>query len=294
MPTLPPDTSLTFEQVILRVAEECGLAYYDPSSADTPAAIPQDRQVLDKFKRAVNDGMDRLARAYPKWTCLRPQVSFSLAPAGDGPLNIPNAATVAAGDTTPDASIYRLPWYILSQPLNSWHWGSQSSSFSGYARVTTPEEVDRLHRSASATSYPQLAAIIPSPIRGDAGSDRQTKAVRFWPAPNEAFLVTARFLVTPGKMVDLQDRHIFGASHDQTVVAFAVWCFKEHDAKDPGMRATYESRANRALAESIRIDQESVPQDLGSMGDPGADDRVFRQVNPGLDVVTSSMTGVFS
>lgn len=287
MPTLPPDSSLTFKDLILRVAEECGLAYYDPSDADSPAAIPVDRQILDLIKRSVNDGIDRMARAYPKWTSLRPQVQIVMTPDADGPLNLNNPVTGEA-----DASIYRLPWYITGRPVNGWQWSSQDSGFSGFARDVTPEEVDHFQRSQSGTGYPRLAAIVPSLIKGDAGADRQTKAVRFWPTPDQAYIVTGRFLVHAAKMVGLEDRHIFGASHDQTVLAFALWAFKEHDAKDPAMRSTYEARAMRALAESVKIDQESVQLDGGRMTDPDLVSGSYRQINPGVDLVTSSMTGV--
>lgn len=290
MPTFPPDTSLSFQDIILRVAEEAGFAFYDSSSPDTPAAIPQDRQILDKIKRSINDGIDRMARAYPKWTSLRPQVSFALAPNGDGPLNIPNNLTLAAGGTTNDPSLYRLPWYITGRPVNGWQWSSQGSNFAGFAKDVSPEELDFRQRASQTASFPLMAAIVPSSMKGDPGSDRQTKAVRFWPSPDQAYLVTARFLVYPAKLVALQDRHIFGAAHDQTVLAFALWALKEHDAKDAGMRATYQARAANALAESIRIDQEGVQLDLGMMTDPNLTAKPFRYVNPGVDVVTSSMT----
>ena len=125
MPTLPPDTSLTFQDLILRVAEETRFAKYDDSNPNSPAQIPTDRGILDKIKRAINDGISLMARDYPKWTSLRPQVSFLMSTDGTGPLNLPNPIT---GE--PDPSIYRLPWYITGRPINGWHWVSTASNFS--------------------------------------------------------------------------------------------------------------------------------------------------------------------
>lgn len=286
MPNLAPDTSMTYRDVILRVAEESDYAFYDPSSPDSPADIPQDRQILDKIKRAVNDGIDRLARAMPKCFALRPQFSFDMSPTGQSPFSLLNPLN---GQN--DGQYYRLPYYINSRPIQGWQWSSQTSNFAGFAQDCDPEQLDRQARTAAISSYPTLASMVPYGPTGDTG-DRQTKAVRFYPAPDQNYRITARFLITPPKMVDLSDRHIFGASHDQTVVAFALWSFMEHDAKDPAMRATYEARANRALAESIAIDRENAQVSLGSMNDPGINQYGYRAINPGVDIVTSSMTSV--
>src|SRR4051812_40989351 len=119
MPTLPPDTSLSYRDLILRTAEEAGFGYYDSSSPDSLADIPIDRGILDKMKRSVNDGCQRLARAWPKCSALRPPVSFVMDVDGTGPLNLPNALTIASGASTGDPSIYRLPWYITGgRPVN--------------------------------------------------------------------------------------------------------------------------------------------------------------------------------
>jgi len=298
MPTLPPDTSLTFQDLILRVAEETRFAKYDDSNPNSPAQIPTDRGILDKIKRAINDGISLMARDYPKWTSLRPQVSFVMSTDGTGPLNLPNPIT---GE--PDPSIYRLPWYITGRPINGWHWVSTASNFSGFAVDCDPERIDHLQRSTQTSSYPRVASIVPSISKGDTGADRQTKAVRFWPSPDQAYQVTARFLVHPSPMIELQDRHIFGASHDQTVLAYSVWCFKRNDAKDPGLRSEYRARVYGdgttmnigALAASIKIDQESVPASMGVMADPSINQsKSGRYVNPGLDVNTGSMTPVFA
>lgn len=295
MPTLPPDTSLTFEQVVLRVAEEAGLAFYDSSSPNSKAAIPRDGQVLDLIMRKVNDGIEEMARAYPKWTSLRPQVTLTLSPTGTGPLSLPNLQ----GDN--DGSIYRLPWYVTGRPIDGWNFADPASNFAGFVRDVAPEIVDHYHRMAKTSAYPQFASIIPSPAKGDVGQDRQLRAVRIWPSPDRAYTLTARFRVTSPRMVSLQDRHIFGSSHDMTVVAFGLWALKQHDAKDPMMRETYRKRVygdpttNQpgALAESIRIDQEAVQDVTAYMTDPGIDRSPRgRYVNPGLDIVTSSMVPV--
>ena len=248
-------------------------------------------------KRSINDGLDLMARAYPKWSSLRPQVELTLDASGNSPHNYIDPAT-----NTRDAALYRLPWYVSGRCVSGWNWSATASNFGGVALDVEPERVERLRRSGTSTGYPQFAAVIPCapPALADQGPDRQGRAVRFWPTPDQAYRVTGRFMVACPKLARLDDRHIFGASHDQTVLAFAVWAFKRHDAKDPSMRETYKQRvfgdgspANvGALYESIRIDQESVPQGLGQMGDPGLG-RVGRQyVNPGIDYNTTSMSSV--
>lgn len=272
----PPDTSLTFRELLTRVAEECDWAYYDPNNPDSPADIPRDRQLLDKMKRGVNDGLRRLYRAY-SWSFLRPAVSIPLTTDGAGPFNIDS-----------DATMYALPWNVQGRPLNGWQWGLTDQTISGKAADCSIEAVNLKHLSVNSIGYPQMIGLAPFPQSGDSG-DRQRYYFRVWPTPQDAYTVQATFLQTPIAMVQLTDRHVAGAMHDETVLAFALLAVKEHDAKDPAMRQTYKDRADRALAESIRVDQENVPRSIGRMSDPSIEyGGTRRYVRPGLDYVNGA------
>lgn len=280
-----PDSSLTFGEVILRVAEESGWAKYDPNSADSPAAIPTERQLLDKLKRAVNDGATELARAYPKFAGLRPVLTLQLFPDGDGPDNLPS-------ETYPngDPSTYRLPWYVQSRPVGPWVWGIDGQTISGEAEDVSIDRVNRKHLSIRSSGFPVMAGVAPCDPPAlaetqDGGSDRRTWKVRVWPNPQQAFFFRARFVVATPRMAQLTERHVFGAAHDQTLISFAMWHLKRHDARDPALVATYQQRKDEALAASIRYDQEFVPKTLGRLRDPAAERTEGRRYfHPGLDM----------
>ena len=77
---MAPDSTLTYKDLLIRVAEAAGIAsYINPAdAADNTAQVPTDPHNLDLCKRAVNDGLDQFYLSNPRWSFLKPTVSLSL------------------------------------------------------------------------------------------------------------------------------------------------------------------------------------------------------------------------
>jgi hypothetical protein len=259
--TIGPDTSMTFRDAILRVAEAAGLA--DNVNAAT-VGIPTDTGDLDIVKRAVWDGAELFYRGlnpatgkvHP-WTFLRPMVELICDPAGTGPDNIEN-----------DPAKMRLPWNVTGRPSGTWVWKVASGGWGGNVIDTHIERLERMHVLGTITGCPEYAAIGVAKDQKVNVTDRQGWYVHVYPTPDLAYVMRARFLLTPRKLLELDDRHIAGALHDQTLVSAAVWAFKRRDAKDRATRESYREDFEEAMLASIKHDEMNVPKTLGRLEDP--------------------------
>ena len=145
-----PTSALSFYDLILRVAERAGMAYYG-SDGQGKALVPIDAYNLDKCKRIVNDGI-RLFTSNPPsggWKWQERIASVVLDPDGTGGDNI---------DSDPAR-------YILPQ-----HFGGQVDGPITYAKLTNnaglidwvhPSTIDALRSNTITTSYPYLAGTRP-------------------------------------------------------------------------------------------------------------------------------------
>lgn len=281
------DTSMTFRDLILRVAEAGNMCDY-PEGEANEAAIPVDRHDLDLCKRSVRDGLEQFYRANKAWTFLQPEVTMTLSTDGTG------AANIAA-----DPCRYRLPWYTNGASSGSLVWSNGAGNYGGAVILTNFERL----AAASATNpnltgFPQLACILPAPL-GVAVTvgDRQGWELRIWPKPNEAYTLKARFRVFPRRLEDLDERHVAGAPHDQTIVSYAIWTLKRRDAEtNPGVLATYKAEAEQGLKQSMILDAPNIPRLLGRSRDTGIVEdmigRAGRTLPTGFWNGTSTYNGV--
>lgn len=254
------DTSMTFRDMILRVAEAGNMCDY-PEGAANEAAIPTDRHDLDLCKRSVRDGLEQFYRAHKKWSFLHPEVTLTMSVDGTGAANI-----------QADPSRMRLPWYTNGASSGSITWRSSAGSYGGQVTLTNPERVRAAAATAPAqTGHPQLACILPSPMGVPVTTgDRQGWELRVWPKPSEAFTLTASFRVFPRRLEDLEERHVAGAPHDQTIVSYAIWTLKRRDAEtNPGVLKVYKEEALEGLKQSILLDAPNAPRLLGRSYDSG-------------------------
>lgn len=247
---------MTFRDLILRVAEELGVAFYDPTGTDNSAQIPQDPHDLDVCKRAVNDGYQLLRRSYSKWNCLQQIVTFTLSTDGSAP------ETIAA-----DTSRYALPWYVTGRPLGDWSWDDGTGTYAGRCIDTDIESVMRSNSGSTTTGPPLMAAV--TTIPESLVTQGRMWEVRFYPTPNLAFRVRANFRCEPVPLKELDQRHVFGAQHDQTLVACAVWTAKKRDLQDADLREMFKGEYETAVAQSIGLDRDlQGPRTLGVTEDP--------------------------
>lgn len=255
--TYPPDTSLTLEDLILRVAERAGCASYDSTTGK--ATVPTSAHDYDKCLRAVNDGIEMIYRANPSWSFLDQQLSFVMDTAGTGPLNIDS-----------DPARYRMPWYITTPPKESWGIARGSGNTMYRFQIVNRQKVTwaRGTGGVTGTGGDSIGPPLMAAVDQHAGADRRAWEMIFYPDPDSAYTIEATFRVFAPKMVTKTDRHVMGAAHDQTVVDAAFWAMKRVDCKEQGLLRQYEAMFKESLAQSIRLDQQFNPRNLGQVTDP--------------------------
>lgn len=89
--------TLSFQDLIIRVAEFLGIAYYG-AAGDQAAAVPTNTHDLDLCQRLVNDGYRKFTNANPNWTFLTPLFTITFAPAYRGTAQSGTNTTIT--DTT--------------------------------------------------------------------------------------------------------------------------------------------------------------------------------------------------
>jgi hypothetical protein len=250
------DTSLTFQDFILRTAEKVGLCDYPTGGV---ASIPLD---LDRCKRAVNDGIEMIYRAYPKWTFLSQVIEITTSVDGSGPTNIEN-----------DPARYVLPWYVTGQPNKDPVWSNTpTAGWGGAARLIDYNQVllmrARSTNGVNGTVYTGWPRFCATTTYEPSNGGRRGWELILYPNPNLAFLLRMDFRVFAPKMIDLTDRHVMGAQHDQTLIDAAAWAFKRDDSKDPADKAMYKQEFEESVKQSIAIDLENAPKTLGPVTDP--------------------------
>lgn len=256
------DSGMTYEQLIVRVAEAAGIASY----ATGPAAIPTRAHDLDLCKRMVNDGYQRFLngiraggkRPYTAWTFLKPLYTFTLDPAGTGPTN------VAA-----DAARYRLSVPVVAHPASFTIKDPDSTASATTCAVTG---IDRVWASLSATvsvGRPVIAAM--APLAADRPGDAPGWEVVFWPRPDKAYTATARFRLQPRTLVALEERHVAGMEHDQTIIALAIAAMKAKNRSEDVQAARDD--ADALMDASIALDMQRQPATAGPMLDPSVGGR---------------------
>lgn len=216
----------------------------------------------DLLDLAVRDGTDEFYRAH-KWSFDSQFVEFTLAPAGDGPLNI-NA----------DPTRILLPPYIESLPQTSVLFKGPGTNPGGRARVRHMDEVaTRAYQDPISMGFPEAVGCEYNATLRAGLSERGGIELRVWPKPDQAYVLGFRSRIGAIPFVVDSQRGQWPQGHDATVVAFAVREFFRHDRnpEDAGQgRAIAQAQAdvNEALETSVRIDNEDYrPGVMGAAGE---------------------------
>jgi len=248
------DTSATFRKLQLDLAVEVGLAEYDATTGK--ADVPTDAEGLRLIKASVNEGLKRLARAWPKWSRLEHRVQITFDTDGAGALNINN-----------EAHRYRLPPFITSSPKGNWTFIDSASVYTQIVHTSYDQVRRYIASSGQTTGTPTISGM--KPYEPEAGDDRQGFEVIFWPIPSTAYTVEAQFRVVVHDLIDDFARHPFGAEHDLAILKCAVESFRRRDEEDPQAYARAKQDMLEAIAESIELDKQlEVPRRLGPLSDP--------------------------
>jgi len=147
-------SALTFQDVIIEVAELVGVADYDDGGAGA-ATLPTDAHDLEKVKRVITNAIRQFMYTdVPQptgfWRWRKRILSIAMEPDADGPLNIEG-----------DAGRYKLPYDFNGTPQGQITYGPQSNNgatinWVSEQRIRQARELDTDY-----SGYPTWAAIRP-------------------------------------------------------------------------------------------------------------------------------------
>lgn len=255
------DGSLNFGDIMLRVAVALNIATYS-TGTNNSAALPTDPNRLSRLKRVTNDGARKFCNStrHPienttqRWTWLQPRVEIDFKTAGDGPMQ---------WGADPTRAI--LPLGVCSAPKGQISWkNTDDNNGAGQVYNVSHDQVELLAaRNPTLTGPPLYCTVKPgtSPKLGN----RPGLELHIYPKPDRNITVGARFRIAPVEMIDLAERGIWPAVHDDTVIAFAIAAWKLEDGDDSG-----EARAIALLANSFDLDKEMHPKSLGQLSGSGS------------------------
>ena len=247
----------TLGDLMLDLAEEVGLARYTDENGDKiEMALPTDPTILSKLRRRVNAGymqflsgidpVNGADKRYSKWAFLEREVPIKLDPTGTGPFNV-------AGD----AGRYRLPAGVRCRPKSAWMLDT-GGMYDGYTVVDTDAAsvTAQLTRTSESTGCPSISACRPidNPDGQVGGTGGAAWEVIMAPRPDAVMTLTGQFLLQPREMRDVDERHIAGSQHDQTIrmLAFLDWLRRD----DPARARDQAQFASSALKSSIDLDKQ--------------------------------------
>ena len=217
---------------------------------DAGDELPDDSGILAMLKRWVNEGYDLFQRSDPNWSAL------------DFAIDLTISNTLGPDHWASDTGRYMLPRYCQGGPVGDW---TYIDSTSAYARILRKpvEMLDRLQARDNATGTPIYWACRPQ--RRDDGPGEQTDGteILFWPRPNQDYTLRAAFRVRGHKLIDLEDRHIFGADHDRAIVDAAHYQWAQHDKEDAAKLGAIKGTWLESIAASTALDVPRRPRRLG-------------------------------
>lgn len=273
MEVSPPTAGYTFRDLVIRVAEYLGVANYG-TNADEKAQVPSDNHDLDLCKRLVNDGIRMFIADNPKWNWLDRVFRLNVSADGDGPWNV-------AGDP----ARYYMPPDFNGDGAKGWTFDKGEDVPPTILIVSERQIRRRRSFGAEESGEPFWAAFRPledSEIPEGTGIRWE---VMFYPEPGEDYTLLYRFRHYFNELVDLdRDRQPAGVHHDEAVLA-ACLAKAEIDRDDTaGARMQFY---RQKLANSIRIDQQAAPTNLGYNGDASGRHEFLNRSMFGFDRPTS-------
>jgi hypothetical protein len=259
--TSTPTLGMTFQDLIVRVAEYLGVADY----SGTTAGVPTDAHDLDLCKRLVNDGYARFV-AERNWHFLKGEMTV-----------------------TPDGInyVFDLPADFEGEFLTTWTYPVTGPITQ--MRQTSEQHIRALRAGTNTTGYPTLFAIQPKDAV-NATTDTARWQVVFWPTPyDNTLLLTAKYRRFPMRLVNLTDRSVAGPVHDQGVKQAAI---AAAEIQRYGEAGPQEQLYQTLLARSMRKDDATVPDNLGDYGDRSDDGALYGRRRPRDQYRVSTYNGV--
>ncbi len=237
--------ALTFEDLIIAVAEFLGLSPYGDGTGIASIPAASNAHDLDLCKRRVNDGWRRFINSSPSWNWMSPTFTLTMDPDG-------------TSDRLVDSTTWR---YYLRDGFHGHILGGFTYGDNTGRPILEehPEDYIRnLHATAESAGYPRYYAI--RPLGGD--DARRWEAI-FWPSPTAADVLTARCRIYPNKLIELTDMHNAGVQFDEAIKS-ACLCEAEKHTEDASGEKTADWA--EALVRALAIDQRSVARRMGDYG----------------------------
>ena len=238
-----PTLRLTFEDMILEVAESLGVNDVDGSTG--VSVIPTDAHDLEMVKRLVNHGYRRFYNAYAEWNWTNQPFSITFNPDGDGPLNVDGANWR-----------YLMPAGFHGNILTPFTYDNNSGRLS--INDTREDLIRQRYAVSEDAGYPSEWAI--RPLGGD---DRRRWEVIFWPQPTAADVVTARIRIYPNRLIELTDVPNAGQQFDEAILAAAL---AEAERRRDDNQGIEEAKYGDAIKKAMLLDRSSAPRNLGDYG----------------------------
>jgi hypothetical protein len=249
-------SSITFEGLILRTAIEAGL-HDVPDAADNRSKIPSDPAVLDRIKRAVNDGRQEFYRRLNRCTCMRQFITLQMYAGGDGPYNIEG-----------DAATYQLPLSVQAIPLGLWHWRLDAAS--GPVAQRHAADIARLLAGDESLTGPPVCMAVANQLSGRGVATRISRSVlHVYPRPDAAYVLAGEVRFAYSPLVALDDTEPVGDEHALAMVEAAIY-FMERANPDIRIREHHYARMLDAFKVSEDMDRDRRPRSLGLATDPNS------------------------
>ncbi len=255
-----PAGETTLGDLMLTLAERMGL-HKVPSQADNRSQLPDDPNLRDRLKRAINNGREEVYRRMATAWCFKPVLSITTDPTGASAANVGG-----------DPSMYRLPFNVHGIAVGQWNWRlAGQTGYGGTMQQRHPSDILALHASAaSGTSRPVAMALTQTQLSNPSEPSRRTASVvHVWPTPDQAYVIEGQARVMYAPMTELSDLEPMGQQHSQTIVTAGERDFKLNHP-DMQKRQEIEERFAQQVALSIELDNEQRPQTIGIGFDPDA------------------------
>lgn len=258
-----PAGETTLGDLMLTLAERMGW-HKVPSQADNRSQLPDDPNLRDRLKRAINNGREEIYRRMSTAWCFKPTITITLDPTGASAQNVDG-----------DPAKYRVPFNVQGIAGATWSWRlpSATSGYGGTLQQRHSSDILAMHNAdaaATGTSRPVAMALVQGQLNNPSEPGRRTAAfVHIWPDPDQAYVIEGQARIMYAPLTELSDLEPMGQQHSQLVVTAG-----ERDIKlnHPDMTARREInvRFNEQVALSIELDNQNRPQSIGTGYDPDA------------------------
>lgn len=246
-------TGKTLGELALDVARAFNFAEIVDDAGNTIAPrLPSDPSRLDTLLDACRSGYETFIRSRPRWNFLRQLTSIVCDPTGTGFQCVDG-----------DAGRYGLSAGTRSnQPVWTLLPANGTDSVTATLLSVSPERVSSAWALDPEPGIPMFCAL--RPTHQNDGSIRWELMIA--PRPSKPYILQSTYVIQPPPLINLDDRHVAGAVHDEAIKAACLAEFASRDL-DGDRASMYRSMRAEQFAASAAIDDTLTVPDLGEIPD---------------------------